>query len=107
MESPAALKALSEEGDAKAQNAYARMLFDGSNGVAEDRPEAIALWQKSLTVDKVRAEQLFRASALQGNKPAMINLGLMYVNGDGGLPQDLAKAGEWFDRAHPASNFIK
>lgn len=60
-----------------------------------------------LTVDKVRAEQLFRASALQGNKPAMINLGLMYVNGDGGLPQDLAKAGEWFDRAHPASNFIK
>lgn len=49
-------------GDAKAQNAYARMLFDGSNGVAEDRPEAIALWQKS---------------AAQQNAAAQCNFGVM------------------------------
>ena len=40
-------------------------------------------------------------------RPAMINLGLMYVSGEGGLPQDMEKAGEWFGRAHPASDFIK
>ena len=49
-------------GDAKAQNKYARMLFDGSHGVTEDRQEAIALWQKS---------------AAQHNPDAQCNLGVM------------------------------
>ena len=42
----------------------------------------------------------FRKAADQGYAPAQFNLGVMYAQGRGGLPQDLTEALRWLRKAH-------
>ena len=42
----------------------------------------------------------YRKAADQGNAAAQCNLGLMYAEGRGGLPQDLTEALRWLRKAH-------
>lgn|GEM_PF-4616325 len=42
--------------------------------------------------------------ANDGNVKAQLNLGLMYMKGDGGMPKDASKAAEWFQKAADQGN---
>jgi TPR repeat protein len=67
--------------------AFAAALFDG-RGIDKDRQEAA---------------RVFTKAAEAGHVPAMVDLGLMYNNGDG-IPVDLVKAAMWYKRAADLGN---
>ena len=78
----AAVQALAEQGDAKAQYALGTMYRDGQ-GVAQDFAAALDWW---------------RRSAAQGFLDAQLALGNMYAGGTG-IPKDPVRAYMWFDIA--------
>jgi TPR repeat protein len=81
-----ALKALleqAEQGDAMAQ-ASAAMLYAAGQGVTKDLREA---------------EGWMRKAADQGLGFAQYAMGILYFNGDGGLPEDRGQAVQWWLKA--------
>ena len=80
---PAALRRAANLGYAPAQFYLAKLYEDGRGGVSKDLPEARRWTERA---------------AVQGDGPAMFNLGLFFAQGDGG-PKNDASAVAWFKRA--------
>lgn len=78
-----ALKQKANQGDVKAQETLGELYQTGLYGVEKDLFEARDWFEKAVQ---------------QGETSAMVNLGSMYLNGDG-VPQDYLKAKELFEKA--------
>ena len=112
------LKALAEEGDARAQNSLGWNYVYGQ-GVEMDNREGIKWYLKAAEQGYAKAQyslgviyregegvlkdfkeavKLFRKAAEQGYDNAQVNLGAMYANGNG-VPQDNLTAYAWWNIA--------
>lgn len=93
-----------------------RKLADESRAIAESRlktaEEVVAAATRIIVKhaddfeadDQRTANIIFRHGAAIGNAQAMNNLGAQYGRGRGGLPQDYAKAREWYEKAAAKGN---
>jgi uncharacterized protein len=111
------LRAAAEQGNPKAEAHYAEMLLcgDEANGVAQDRPRALALLEKAarageasaafrlgmlfddgdgVAKDHARALAYFRAAASGGAVEALHNIGAAYASGRG-VKRDYAEGLAW------------
>ncbi len=112
------LRALAEQGDAKAQRRLGFMCQFG-RGVPEDDTEAVRWYRlaadqgdvtaqsilgnmyfngEGVPEDDAEAVRWYRLAAEQGVASAQFNLGVMYTNG-GGVPQDFVEAHMWANLA--------
>jgi hypothetical protein len=83
---PADVQKRAEAGDAKAQFQYGFMLFMGCNDLEPNHAAAAQWW---------------RSAAAQGDLMAMIDLGQLYITGDG-VPRDPQEAIRLFQKAGDA-----
>ena len=64
----------------------------------DERPSPSPLHRQDYGTPRTSLRELKRA-ALQGHSVAQFNLGWMYANGKGGVPQDYTQAIQWFQMA--------
>jgi len=90
---PTQAHALAGTVDARAQSMLALRYYRG-RGETRDYKEAVK-W--------------FRRAAEQGDAAAQFYLGIMFAQGEGGVPQDYAEAAKWFhsaaDRGNPEAQY--
>ncbi len=115
----------SEMGDPQAQFALAECLLEGKGGVQKDEPHALELiqaaakngylrainrlgnyYRKGILVKKdvAEARRLFTQAADLGDPEAYGNLGVIYMNGEGGISRDEFKGLELFEKGAEKGN---